>query len=387
MQFFDIRTIFVISAMFTLLYGFCMMAFARKMSHSFNGIYLFALNNFLIAIGLSLIFFRDYIDIVWSIIVANSLLLLAANFVYHAHLQFIGYKKLPVFLSAFALITVIVLFLVFTYIIPNTNTRSVISSTFYSLQFFLTAWTVWRFQRQTQQTIYTPLIVIAGIFGVFFCCRIIITLLNEQIDPYKLIYNPLQVLVIIFMMLYVATLDFFVVLISSGQLVQKVAELAYKDSLTLLYNRRGLDHTLEDNDILEKPLAVIMCDIDYFKAINDRYGHHTGDLVLQSFAKLLKDTTRKTDICTRWGGEEFLILLPLTNESEALTITEKIRVACTQLTFPEHPELSFTNSFGICCKNNNHSLDELIDNADHALYQAKVEGRNRVCVFNKQTGI
>jgi diguanylate cyclase (GGDEF)-like protein len=386
MPFFDVRTIFVICAFFMFFYGFGMIAFARKMSDSFKGIYLLALVNFLIATGISLVLFRGYIDIVWSIIVGNSLLIIACNLIYHAHLQFIGYKNQHIFLSAVLLIGVISLLLIFTYIIPNTNDRVIVLSSFYSLQFLFIARTVQRFQQQTEQTCYSPLIIIASAFAAFFVFRLVITLFREQVDPYKLMYNPAQALATIFLMLYIALLDFCIVLIASGQLVQKIAELAYKDLLTTLYNRRGLDHTMRDNAIFDKPLAVIMCDIDHFKLINDRYGHAIGDIVLQTFAKLIKESTRKTDICTRWGGEEFLIILPMTTEQEALMVAEKIRTACEQLTFPEYPELRFTNSLGICSKKASHNFDELINDADHALYQAKTQGRNRVCIFNSEMG-
>jgi diguanylate cyclase (GGDEF)-like protein len=387
MTFLDVRTIFVICAFFIFLYGFGMIAFARKMSKSFKGIYLFAAVNFLIATGISLLLFRDYIDVAWTIIIANSLLIIACNLIYHAHLQFIGYKNQHIYLSVVLLIGIIILLLVFTYIIPNTNDRVIILSSFYSLQFFAIARTIRRFQLQTEQTRYTPLIIIAAVFAVFFVFRLVITIFSEQVDPYKLMYTPVQALATIFLMLYIAVLDFLVVLIASGQLVQKITDLAHKDSLTTLYNRRGLDYTLENKAIFTKPLAVIMCDIDHFKLINDRYGHHVGDIVLQAFALLIRESTRKTDICTRWGGEEFLIILPLTNEQEALNVAEKIRMACDLLTFKEYPDLSFTNSFGICCKSDSHNFDELIDDADHALYQAKIQGRNRACVFNSQAGI
>lgn len=77
-------------------------------------------------------------------------------------------------------------------------------------------------------------------------------------------------------------------------------------------------------------------------------------------------------------------MLPLTTEQDALIVAEKIRVACEQLIFPEYPELRFTSSFGICCKSDNHNFDELITDADHVLYQAKNQGRNRVCIFNAE---
>ncbi len=396
MSFLDVRTIFVICAFFIFLYGFGMIAFARKMSKSFKGIYLFAVVNFLMATGILLgIFregillglFRDYINVVWLIIVGNSLIMLSANLIHHAHLQFMGVEKHPILLSVFSLISMIVLLVIFTYITPNTNSRVIILSIFYCLQLSWTAQTVWQTYRQNNQADYLPLMIIAAFFALFFAIRFSVTLFSTETDPYRLANDILHALLIIFMMLYIALLDFFIVLIASGQLVQKITDLAHKDSLTMLYNRRGLDYTLENKAIFSRPLAVIMCDIDHFKLINDRYGHHVGDIVLQAFALLIRESTRKTDICTRWGGEEFLIILPLTNEQEALNVAEKIRMACEQLTFTEYPDLSFTNSFGICCKSDSHHFDDLIDDADHALYQAKIQGRNRVCVFNCQTEI
>jgi diguanylate cyclase (GGDEF)-like protein len=106
--------------------------------------------------------------------------------------------------------------------------------------------------------------------------------------------------------------------------------------------------------------------------------------VLQKIAKLIKETTRKVDICTRWGGEEFLIILPLTTEQEALIVAEKIRVTCERQFFSEYPELRCTISIGICSKEDSQNFDELINYADHALYQAKTQGRNQVCIFHSE---
>lgn len=384
MQSLDIRTVFFICTGFIFIYGISMMVFARKVSLTFNGIYLFSTVNFLTAIGISLGFLRGTIDIFLSIIVANSLLILSSNLIYYAHLQFIGKKKNLVFLSAVSLISTFCLLIFFTYITPNTNYRIIVLSVFHGLQFLLIAWTVFHFQQQTKQTIYTPLILIATVFALFFVFRFSVTVFSNDVHPYKLVNDTLHILLIVFMMLYIAALDFFIVVITTGQLVQKIAELAYKDPLTALYNRRGLDNTMRDNAFFDKQFAVIICDIDFFKLINDRYGHAVGDIVLQKFAKLIKESTRKVDICTRWGGEEFLVILPLTNEQEALIVAEKIRVTCERQVFSEYPELRCTISIGICSKKDSHNFDELINDADHALYQAKTQGRNQVCIFHSE---
>jgi diguanylate cyclase (GGDEF)-like protein len=315
-------------------------------------------------------------------VVANSLIMLASNLIYHAHLQFIGAEKKPIFLSIILLITTISLLIIFTYINPNTNNRIIVLSTFYGVQFLLITSAIGRFQRQTQQVCYTPLMVIATVFALFHSFRLVITLLtSDSANSYKLANSWTQALLVIVLMLYIVALDFFIVFIATEKLIQKIAELAYKDSLTELYNRRGLDYAIQDKPILKESFAVIICDIDHFKLVNDRYGHDVGDIVIQEFSGLIKELTRKTDICARWGGEEFLIILPLTDEQEALIVAEKIRSACEQQRFKEQPDLLFTSSFGICVKKDGENFDSLIKSADQALYQAKNQGRNQVCIF------
>lgn len=383
MAFLDVRTVFFICTSFLFIYSIGAVAFARKVSSSFNGIYLFAVASFLTALGITLVFLRGYIDIFWSVIVGNGLIMLSGNVTYHAHLKFIGYKENTVLRSAILLISAISLFIVFTYIIPDTSIRVTVLNEFNGIQFFLIASTVYRFQKQTQQTIYTPLMVIAGVFTLFFTIWIVFILMGETFPPYKLQGGWMHSMIIIVLMLYVATLDFCVVLIATEQLIKKVTDSSHQDILTSLYNRRGLDHALQNNPVLNRTLAIIMADIDNFKLINDQYGHLVGDIVIKKFAEMIKASTRSTDICVRWGGEEFLIMLPLLNGQEAFVVAEKIRTACEQQAFPEQQGLHFTSSFGIC-SGDNDNFDELVGYADHALYQAKTQGRNQVCIFHSE---
>ncbi len=379
----DIRTVFFICIGFIYIYGIGMIFFARKVSTTFNGIYLFALANFSIATGFTLVSLMGHIDIFWSIIVANSLILLCSMLIYHGHLQFIGDKNKPIILSAFLLIAAIGLHVFFTYIIPSANNRIIVTSIYNCLVFLLTAQSVYRIQRQNQQHNYTALIVIAIILAVFFATRIAVASLSGPINPYNFLTTtvPFHAVAMIVVLLYIVALNFLIILISTQILTQKLTDWAHKDSLTLLYNRRGLDHVLDNNNIFSRPLTAILCDIDFFKSINDCYGHCFGDIVIQTLARLITESTRKTDICVRWGGEEFLILLPLINAQQAYTVAEKIRTACEQETFPEQAGLSFTCSFGIFENIEGYSFDNLVHNADQALYQAKDQGRNQVCIF------
>ena len=126
----------------------------------------------------------------------------------------------------------------------------------------------------------------------------------------------------------------------------------------------------------------MMIDIDNFKLLNNNYGHTLGDQVLVLFAETLQKEARSGDILARWGGEEFLIFLPETKLTDAVTIANRLRkkISAIQFTTTEGEKLAFTASFGVAHTNNiNVSLDELICLADQQLYHAKKQGRNCVC--------
>ena len=133
-----------------------------------------------------------------------------------------------------------------------------------------------------------------------------------------------------------------------------------------------------------QPLSLLMLDIDFFKLVNDSYGHQTGDMVLKSIAELIKSIVRDFDICARIGGEEFVILLPETNKDKALEVAERIRVLIENTkisSFSPMPQLQITISIGLSTLSSKEdSIDTLISNADQALYKAKNTGRNRVCI-------
>lgn len=163
------------------------------------------------------------------------------------------------------------------------------------------------------------------------------------------------------------------------------AELvARQDALTLLNNRRAfMEFAVPYMDTAERhkrPMSLIMMDIDHFKSINDQYGHKTGDLVLVAVADLLKKHCRTGDIVARWGGEEFILLLPETDAKQAFNHAERLRQAITEIHIPAGEKtISLTASFGIAERAADLSLDRIIEQADVQLYKAKGSGRNRVC--------
>ncbi|POR40490.1 GGDEF domain-containing protein [Methylobacterium sp. V23] len=164
--------------------------------------------------------------------------------------------------------------------------------------------------------------------------------------------------------------------------------LAETDSLTGLSNRRGLQKLLRLRLPApgRQPLgAVLILDLDHFKSINDRYGHASGDAVLATFAARLTATLRTTDLVARWGGEEFLVVLPGAGPQELLPVAERLRAAVAEAPFPHRSgALTVTVSIGVAMMGRDAaSFEEATRQADAALYQAKAQGRNRVCCERK----
>jgi len=163
--------------------------------------------------------------------------------------------------------------------------------------------------------------------------------------------------------------------------------LASTDSMTKLYNRRyfieAAEHTLSLAKRERKDVSIIMLDIDNFKRVNDSYGHKVGDELIITFASTLQELTRNSDIICRFGGEEFLILLPHTDINGANFISEKIRLAVEALVMhiEDKQQLQFTVSIGVSHVDTQKDLtiEAPINRADKALYEAKKNGRNRVC--------
>jgi diguanylate cyclase (GGDEF)-like protein len=167
------------------------------------------------------------------------------------------------------------------------------------------------------------------------------------------------------------------------ELSKKYQQLAHFDPLTNLSNRRDAMAILKREKIRMKrtkePLSVILCDVDHFKKINDNYGHNIGDKVLIKLANLFSKQIREQDGISRWGGEEFLFILPQTSAENAYIIAEKIQLSLQDhLIEHEEQKIKVTISMGIEQLNNNQSIDEAINNADKYLYKAKNAGRNQI---------
>jgi two-component system cell cycle response regulator len=181
--------------------------------------------------------------------------------------------------------------------------------------------------------------------------------------------------------------------IANARLYQDMEKQAITDGLTGLFNHRHfqerLGEELERTERHPGPLAVVLFDLDHFKAINDRYGHPVGDTVLKSVANLIRESIRKIDLAARYGGEEFVLVLVNTDAAGAFRLAERIRKAAGRIIFSAGKskgsggeEFSITLSAGLAAYPvHARRKEDLVEAADQALYQAKANGRNRTVVF------
>ncbi|MCP3900118.1 MAG: GGDEF domain-containing protein [Desulfobacteraceae bacterium] len=167
--------------------------------------------------------------------------------------------------------------------------------------------------------------------------------------------------------------------------LEGVKQIARTDTLTRLLNRRGFDETWaaaqQQLSLEDKPLSIVMLDIDHFKKINDTFGHLIGDNVLKMIGKLLKDQTKGKDIVARYGGEEFILLLPETNIEDAYILAEQIRLSLQEMNWKTKKSGKslgrITVSLGISLYRKGEQIGSGIKRADSALYHAKSTGRNK----------
>ncbi|MCG5493283.1 biofilm regulation diguanylate cyclase SiaD [Ectothiorhodospira variabilis] len=166
------------------------------------------------------------------------------------------------------------------------------------------------------------------------------------------------------------------------EVTESLREAANQDPLTGLANRRFLMERLKDEiqraERKHTPLVLCLMDVDHFKRINDRFGHEVGDTALCEIAGAVRQGVRRYDVYGRWGGEEFLLVLPQTSLAEAEAVIDRVRQEVGGITVGEGESLSLSASFGYTCLHSGEDPNDILKRADIALFRAKEAGRNRV---------
>jgi diguanylate cyclase (GGDEF)-like protein len=259
--------------------------------------------------------------------------------------------------------------------------RIILSSLIIASYTFLTAAELWRERRKTLIRRW-PAIFVPILHGAIFLFPVpLASLLPNDGGVLSLATGWIAVFGLE-IMLYVVGTAFIVLVLAKDRTVRQYKVAAATDALTTVLNRRGFLEAAHDlmarRGRDREPVSVLAFDLDHFKSINDRFGHHVGDSALRLFAKVTRTTMRANDVIGRWGGEEFVALVP-GGLSDASAAAERVRAAFERAAVEfDGNMIAATVSVGVACGSPTASIEALIARADAAMYRAKINGRNRV---------
>jgi len=216
---------------------------------------------------------------------------------------------------------------------------------------------------------------------------IVITLIKiiDIINHYQFFYQALNQIISDIATHWAIILLFTSIIVRNNNIKKDLETKIMIDPLTKLYNRRYIEHIeqiLIDFGKNKTPLSLIMLDLDYFKNINDTYGHDFGDKVLVGISNIIRNGVDDSSYVVRFGGEEFLIFLPKTSLESAISIANRIRniISRTTFTYKDGTIISVTVSSGVATLKEDETIESLFDRVDQALYKAKNNGRNQIYV-------
>jgi len=378
----DIRTLSFVTTSIATFFACGLFAFG-VLQKEFKGFPLLASAVALYAAGHLLLIYRDVLPDFVTIILANLMLITAIVFYYEGTRRFLDHATKFHPISIITIIIGILSFLYFTYWTPSVNNR-IISIT--AIHVVISALCVLELRRDLHVSWRLPGLATAFVFtgySLYQLSRLLWTLRENPIQSF-MSAGTVQAFAFVSAIFLITGSTFGFIWMVSKKLEYDLTNLATHDPLTNVLNRRGIEFLASQEFTklgrFETDLAIVMIDIDYFKNVNDRFGHSAGDVLLTAFAKLIQNCLRPYDIFGRIGGEEFLILLPNTKLDLALTLTERIRKQIEEHVFKIGTnEIQITASFGVSdYVPDNVTLDKLIPFADKALLQSKQQGRNQV---------
>lgn len=379
----DVRTIAVFIAMVFLVQGTAIgaQAYLIRDLRQYRGVRAALIANLCIAVGIVLRLLIDWLPDFIAIILGNTLILTGAGLYSIALGQFTGqtYSKAAV-IGAIA--TVVPLLLYFTYWDNNIVMRVVIVSLGIATFVFLLVYQLWRTRNTSLRFSANLMLISFLIYGIFLIGRTISIVLNPSFDLYS--NTPVQsaTYLLVFAISFFWSSGF--ILMVSQRLRNDLMEVATIDVLTRIPNRRAtqafLEKELSRAQRSQSEFTVLLIDIDDFKQVNDNWGHSAGDDVLVKTASIFQSMIRKQDLVGRWGGEEFLIIVPGPCEAEVLAERVRREIANSEYS---HGAASFgiTISIGFTCANGSDQIDQILKNADKALYRAKLT-KNAVSTAN-----
>ena len=350
-----------------------------SMVREYHGIRTAAFGDFLFGVGMLLSTFRGIASDVITIITANYLIVFGLALMYVAIRRFLG-ERIDYGVLAVSIVPVVISFPYLTYVWNDFALRVHIIGVCSGILLSAIAVSLFRVRQSGFGSSAFFLASISALYVIILFLRSLsLLILPAQQSLYMNLITVVN-LIAMFAASFLWSMGF--VLMVSQRLQSTLADLATVDSLTRISNRRAMLSMLEAEFARVArsniEFSTLLVDVDHFKPINDIYGHEMGDIVLCEVAQLLKNTLRKQDTISRWGGEEFLILLPDTTLRDAADIGERLRLHIEENRFYfDGHSVKLTISIGVGNSANCRGVNEIYKCSDTALYKAKVT-RNSV---------
>ncbi len=380
---FDSRTIALLVAIAFFIEAFVigMQAFLIT---EYKGIRTALLGNLSLAIGAVLLILQKILPDFLTIVIANILTVTSTCLFYVAISRFLGQKYSKTFVIS--ILTLLALLLVyFRYINDNLGIRTVVTSLSGTLFVVIIAYKLWKMPHLPYRFSLGMTAAPFMIYGILLAIRSVVAIFS----PPQAIFANTPVVSVTYVLLFVVsflwTIGF--ILMVSQRLQMDLTKLATIDSVTQISNRHAtqifLDKEVSRAQRNKGKFSILLIDLDNFKLVNDKYGHAIGDFVLIKTAQIFLSIIRKQDIVGRWGGDEFLIILPDTTIENTEILAERLRSEILATEFKDWNDLNdsvkITLSLGIASSNPSESMDVILKKADDALYIAKAT-KNKIIV-------
>ena len=378
---FDVRTmaLFVGMTFFVQAAAIGAQAFLIKELKQYRGVSAALLANLCVAIGLILRLFIDYLPSFFIFILSNGAILTGLALFYIALSQFTGFRYSKVLVIGI-IASVLAVLLYFTYWEDDIKKRIIALSLGSIAIVFLLIGQLWRTQKTPLRFSANLMLVSFLVYGLFLIIRTISLILNPPLDSSSLTPVQSATYLLSFALTFFWSMGY--LLMVSQRLRNDLMEVATIDALTQIPNRRAtqvfLEKELSRAQRHDSEFSVLLIDIDNFKQVNDRWGHSEGDHVLVKTASIFQSMIRKQDWVGRWGGEEFLMIVP--GDCDTHVMAERVRheVANAKYSYGT-ASFGITISIGVTCVKPSDEIDQILKRADIALYEAK-QTKNAVSV-------
>lgn len=379
----DIRTLSLVTVVFAIMYSLGLYLFGRTQPR-FKGFGFLGTSSLFLGLGFMAIGYRQMVPDFFSIVIANTLIPASFTLAYQGITRLINIRRKYNFVTILPLVINLIGFIYLTYIHENLAARIVLVN---ASIIFISAFCVLAFLESIKPEIRTSIfmLLLGFLINAAYSLFRIIWTLSEQTEGSFMSAGMVHGLAFIIMDIYILGTAFGYIWLASRFLEIDLRAQARIDPLTKALNRRALEAEVEKERARfsrgGKAFSLIIFDLDYFKRLNDTYGHQAGDIVLVAVSNYVKSMLREQDVFARIGGEEFLIVLTATGKPAAMEVAERLRlgVEALEISSDSSEKLKITASFGVgTYHQDGESWQELVRNTDQALYQAKQGGRNRV---------